>query len=152
MQWQLWHLQDLYGGGGLGFYVKIFLISLKHLLSSISIYLSNESQSALYISTFWAITTDWCKHKHSLGTQKILLHIILSCCSLISKFNYLAYITDELLVLVDNMLKGQTGPHIDIAVEQLRGLDQRFYYGPPDFPARALEVITQSHPFALSSL
>jgi hypothetical protein len=105
VQQQLWHLQDLCGGGGLGFCIEIFLISLKHLLSGISAYLSNESQSALYISTFWAITTDWHKHKHSLGMQKILLYIILSCCGLISKFNYPAYITDELLVLVDNMLK-----------------------------------------------
>ena len=148
VQRQLWRLQDLHSGGGLGFCVEIFLIALKHLLSACS---STESQSALYISTFRAITSDWRKYKHSLGTQKILLHIIASRCGLISRFNYPAYITNELLVLVDNMLKGQTGPHIDVALERLRDSDRRQYFGPPDFPARALEVISQSCSFASPS-
>ena len=151
VQRQLWRLQDLRGGGGLGICVEIFLISLKQLLSGVSAYSSNESQSALYISTFRAITTDWRKYKHSLGTQKILLHIISSHCGLISKFNYPAYITDELLVLVNKMLEGQTGPHIDLAVERLRDSERSFYYGPPDFPARALEVIVQPRPLVSSS-
>jgi len=148
VQRQLWRLEDLRSGGGLGFCVEIFLIALKHLLSAS---LSKESQSALYTSTFQAITSDWRKYKHSLGTQKILLHIISSRCGLISRFNYPAYITDKLLVLVDNVLNGQTGPHIDLATERLRELDPRLYQGPPDFPTRALEVISQSRPFASSS-
>ena len=148
VQRQLWRFEDLRSGGGLGFCVEIFLISLKHLLSTS---LSKESQSALYTSTFRAITSNWRKYKHSLGTQKILLHIISSRCGLISRFNYPAYITDELLVLVDNMFNGQTGPHIDLAMERLRELDPRLYQGPPDFPTRALEVISQSRPFASSS-
>ena len=147
VQRQLWRLQDLHSGGGFGFCVEIFLISLKHLLSACT---STESQSALYISTFRTITSDWRKYRHSLGTQKILLHIIASHCGLIARFNYPAYITDELLVLVDNIIKGQTGPHIDLAMERLREWDTPFYYGPPDFPARALEVISQSRPFASS--
>ena len=147
VQRQLWRFQDLRSGGGLGFCVEIFLIALKHLLSASSLKLS---QSALYTSTFRVITSDWRKYKHSLGTQKILLHIISSSCGLISTFNYPAYIIDELLVLVDNMLKGQTGPHIDLAVNRLRNLDPRLYQGPPDFPARALEAISQSRPFASS--
>jgi len=148
VQRQLWRFQDLHSGGGLGFCVEMFLVALKQLLSAS---LSKESQSALYTGTFRAITSDWRKYKHSLGTQNILLHIIASRCGLISRFNYPAYITDELLVLVDNMLKGQTGPHIDLAVDRLRNLDARLYKGPPDFPARALEVISQLHPFASSS-
>ena len=148
VQRQLWRLEDLRSGGGLGFCVEIFLIALKQLLSAS---LSKESQSALYTSTFRVIISDWRKYKHSLRTQKILLHIISSRCGLISRFNYPAYVTDELLVLVDNMLKGQTGPHIDLAMERLREMDLRLYQGPPDFTARALEVISQSRPFATSS-
>ena len=150
VQRQLWRLQDLRSGGGLGFCVEIFLISLRHLLSACS---SKESQSDLYITTFRAITSDWRKYRHSLGTQKILLHIIASRCGLISQFNYPAYITEELLTLMDNMLKGQTGLHIDRAVSRLKdlGLDPRFCRGPPGFRARALEVILQSSPVASSS-
>jgi hypothetical protein len=150
VQRQLWRLQDLRSGGGLGFCVEIFLISLKHLLSACS---SKESQSDLYITTFRAITSDWRKYRHTLGTQKILLHIIASRCGLISQFNYPAYITEELLALVDNMLKEQTGIHIDRAVSRLEdlGLDPRFCQGPPGFRARALEVILQSRPVASSS-
>ena len=143
IQRQLWRLQDLCSGGGFGFCVEIFLIALKHLLST---YTSEGSQSVLYISTFRAIISDWRKYKDSIGTQKILLHMIASRCGLISRFKYPAYITDELLVLVDNMLKGQAGPHIDTAVARLRDWEPRFYHGPPDFPARALEVISRLRP------
>jgi hypothetical protein len=66
MQRQLWHLQDLRDGGGLGFTVELFFLSLSQLLPTSP---SKESHSALYVGTFWAITCDWSKHKHSLGTQ-----------------------------------------------------------------------------------
>ena len=148
VQRQLWRFQDLRSGGGLGFCVEIFLIALKDLLSAGP---SMEFQSTLYTSTFRAITSDWRKYKHSLGTQKILLHAIASRCGLISRFNYPAYITDDWLVLVDNMLKEQTGPHIDRAVARLGDMDPGFYHGPPDFPAKALEVISQSRPLASPS-
>jgi len=141
VQRQLWRFQDLCSGGGLGFTVEIFLIALKQLLSTSP---WKDSQSAMYVGTFRAITSDWSVYKHSLGTQKIVLHAVASPGGLISKFNYPAYITEELLALVYNMLKEQTGPHIDHAVEQLRDSDNRCYHGPPDFRARALEVILQS--------
>ena len=141
VQRQLWRFQDLCSGGGLGFTVEIFLIALKQLLSTSP---SKDSKSAMYVGTFRAITSDWSVYKHSLGTQKLLLHAVASPGGLISKFNYPAYITDELLAFVYNMLKEQTGPHIDHAVEQLRDSDNRCYHGPPDFRARALEVILQS--------
>jgi hypothetical protein len=150
VQLQLWRFQDLCFAGGLGFTIEIFFISLKQLLSTSP---SNESQSALYINTFRAITSDWSIHKHSLATQEILLNLISSYSGLMSRFNYPAYITDELLVFVDSMFKGQTGPHIDDAVERLRTYNPRFSNGPPAFPARALEVLLSSSqpPAPLSS-
>ncbi len=51
LQRQLWRLQDLRDGGGLGFIVELFFLALKQLLSTS---LSQESQSALYIGTFRA--------------------------------------------------------------------------------------------------
>src|SRR5713226_2268992 len=71
IQRQLFRLQDL-GDGGLGFTVEPFLIALEQLLYSSS---SKKSHSALYKGTFRAITSDWSKHKHSLGTQKLLINI-----------------------------------------------------------------------------
>ena len=70
LQRTLWSLQDICDGGGLGVAVEVFLLAFKELLSSSP---SQESYSALYISTFRAITSDWRRYKHSLGTQKLLL-------------------------------------------------------------------------------
>jgi hypothetical protein len=107
---QVWRLQDLRDGGGLGFAVELFFITFKEL----DRYSSKESNSPLYIGTFRAITSDWGKHKHSLGTQKLLLDMIVH--GIISRFDYPAYIVNEFLVLLYNILEGQTGPHIDDAV------------------------------------
>ena len=109
MQRQLWRLQDLHDGGGLGFTVDVFFHILSHLLSTSS---STESHSALYTGTFRAITSDWRKHKHSLGTQKLLLHIATSRFWEFDEY-YPAYIVDEFLLLLGNIFEGQTGPHID---------------------------------------
>ena len=76
MQRQVWRLQDLRDGGGLGFTVELFFLALgQQLLSTSS---SKESDSALYTGTFRAITSDWSKHKHSLGTQNLLFDIAMS--------------------------------------------------------------------------
>ena len=85
LQRQLWRLQDLRDGGGLGFIVELFFHALKQLLSTS---LSQESQSALYIGTFRAITSDWHLYKHSLGTQTILLDAVTSEDGTFSDFNY----------------------------------------------------------------
>jgi hypothetical protein len=147
VQLQLWRFEDICFAAGLGFTVENFLIALKQLLSTSP---SNESQSALYISTFRAITSDWREYKESLGTQQILLHLIASRRGLMSTFNYPASITDEVFLFVSNIFSGQTGPHIDHAVEQLldRERDPRFYHGPPGFPARVLELLSSSRPSA----
>src|SRR6267142_1862700 len=70
LQRQLWRLQDLRDGGGLGFTVEHFLLAFKQLLSTSP---SQDSHSALYITTFRVITSDWRDYRHSLGTQIILL-------------------------------------------------------------------------------
>jgi hypothetical protein len=115
MQRQLWRLQDLHDGGGLGFTVELFFLALKQLLSKSS---SRESHSALYTGTFRAITSDWSKHKHSLGTQKLLLDIAMSHHTAFN-VHYPAYIVNEFLLLLGNTFEGQTDPHIDKARQQL---------------------------------
>jgi Family of unknown function (DUF6535) len=142
MQRQLWRLQDLRQhweemryGGGLGFTVELFFISLPQLLSRSS---SRESHSALYTGTFRAITSDWSKHKHSLGTQKLLLDIAMSRRDEFDLI-YPAYIVDEFLLLLGNIFKGQTGPHINGVREQF---EQFFMYGRRGFKERVLRALT----------
>ncbi|KAI0272802.1 hypothetical protein BGY98DRAFT_1179094 [Russula aff. rugulosa BPL654] len=129
MQRQLWRLEDLHDGGGLGFTVELFFLSLSQLVSTSS---SRESHSALYTGTFRAITSDWSKHKYSLGTQNLLLDIAMSRRW---EFDgqYPAYIVDEFLFLLGNIFEGQTGPHIDEA----RQLFERVrFYGSRKFSER----------------
>jgi len=142
MQRQLWHLQDLCDGGGLGFTVELFFLALSQLLSTSS---SKESHSALYTGTFRAITSDWSKHKHSLGTQKLLLDIAMSHRT---EFNvgYPTYIVDEFLLLLGNVFKGQTGTHIDNARKQFESSE---LYDPRKFGERVLKVLTQAESQAL---
>jgi hypothetical protein len=120
LQRQLWRLQDLRDGGGLGFTVELFFLALKQLLSTTS---SNESHSPLFIGAFRAITSDWVKYKHSPldspGTQRLLLDMILPNHGIISEFRYPTYIIDEFLELLGNILKGQRGPHLDDAMQVL---------------------------------
>ena len=142
MQRQLWRLQDLHDGGGLGFTVELFFLSLSQLLSTSS---SNESHSALYTGTFRAITSDWSKHKHSLGTQKLLLDITMSR-RLVFDYDYPAYIVDEFLLLLGNIFEGQTGPHIDEARQQFEPSQCD-----SSFDERVLRVLTSGQPQSLAS-
>ena len=124
-------LKDLRDGGGLGFAVRLFLTALKRLLSS-----SQESYSVLYVYTFRAITSDWRRHKHSLGTQQLLLD---TAHDSYGRFNLPNYITDELWELLGDMLEGETGPHIDRVAQQLTHYQRRDgRYG-----ARARAVISR---------
>ena len=133
---QLWRLQDLCDGGGLGFTVELFLISLEQLLSTFP---SHESYSQLYTFTLRAITSDWRKLKHSLGTQKLLLDAIASRHGFLHGSNFPEYITDELWELLGDMLEGQADPYISSAVQQLRDHQTEGYkYGP-----KAEAVISQ---------
>jgi hypothetical protein len=136
MQRQLWRLQDLRDVGGLGLTVELFFLSLSQLLSTSR---SKESHSSLYTGTFRAITSDWSKHKHSLGTQKLLLDIAVSRHWEFEAHYYPAYIVDEFLLLLGNIFKEQTGPHIDSARQQFQSFR---WYGPGRFWERVLRVLT----------
>lgn len=143
---QLWRLQDLRDGGGLGFTVELYFLALKQLLS-IPSSSSNKSHSLLYIGAFRAITSDWAKYKHSLGTQKLLLDMVLPSRGIMSEFCYPTDVTDEFLGLLGNILKGQGGSHIDDVMQVLSA--QEIYYASYEdeqdaFRANALRVITQA--------
>jgi Family of unknown function (DUF6535) len=144
-QRQLWRLQDLRDGGGLGFAVELFFVALKDQFSAA------RRDSWLYINTFKAITSDWRECKRCLGTQKLLLDIVTSSSASSMVYNidhYPEYITDELLTLLENVLEQQTGEHhIDDAVQKLTSRHQlptEPHTGREGFWDRALEVITRA--------
>ena len=121
LQRTLWSLQDFRDGGGFAFAVELFLLALKQQLSTSP---SQESYSALYTITFKTITSDWRTYKNSHGTQKILLDVVASDQGILRTFNFPDYITDKPWDLLGDMLEGQTGPHIDSAVQQLTDLQR----------------------------
>ena len=140
-QRQLWRMEDLAGGHGLGSTVELFFIALRQLLSTS---LSQESQSALYVGTFRAITSDWSSHKHCVGTQKVLLDMVASSHGIFSDFSFPTIITDELLRLLRNVLDKQSGPHIDDTVGRLREKPRSHHPGVIEFRSKALEDILRS--------
>ena len=144
MQRQLWRLQDLRDGDGLGFTVELFFLALPQLLSTSP---SNESHSALYTGTFRAITSDWSRHKDSLGTQKLLLDIAMSR---LPEFDsvYPVYIVEVSLKLLGNIFEGQTGPHIDNAKQMFEGSQ---WYDPRRFRERALRILSRGQAQVLAS-
>ncbi|KAH9016764.1 hypothetical protein EDB85DRAFT_701285 [Lactarius pseudohatsudake] len=126
MRRQLWRLQDLHDGGGLGFSIELFFLSLRRLLSISSL---DESNSVFYTGTFKVITSHWMEGKESPGTHCILLNII---CDLIipgrgtfSDFSYPESITTMLVDTVGNMLQGYVDPDEDIrsAVREIECAD-----------------------------
>ena len=146
MQRQLWRLQDLRDGCGLGLIVELFFLALSQLLSTSP---SREFHSALlplYVGTFRAITSDWSTHKDSLGTQKLLLDITVLHHGEFDEY-YPADIVDEFLSLLGNVFEGQTGPHIDNAREQIGSLKLLQLYDSQarglGFTERVLRALTQ---------
>jgi hypothetical protein len=126
MSRQLWRLQDLRDGSGLGFTIELFLLSLRKLLSMPSFH---ESNSVYYIGAFKIITSHWEGSEESLGTHQILLNIL---CDLIIKgrgvfsdFSYPERITSMLVDMVSIMLRGYSGPdeHIRDAVGEIENVD-----------------------------
>ena len=126
MKRQLWRLQDLRDGRGLGFTTELFLLSLRKLLSIPALH---ESNSVFYVGAFKIITSHWEEGEDSPGTQSILLDIL---CDLIIKsrgvfsdFSYPEVITSMLVDMVGNMLQGYTGPdeHIREAVREIENVD-----------------------------
>ena len=123
MERQLLRLQDLGDGGGLGFTVELFFLAFEQLLSTSS---SKESHSALYTGTFRVITSNWSKHKHSHGTQKLLLYIAWSRRVAFSYNYYPTYIVEEFFSLLGNIFKGQTNTRINEARERVESFDWTF--------------------------
>ncbi|KAH9051496.1 hypothetical protein EDB87DRAFT_1664395 [Lactarius vividus] len=121
MERQLWRLQDLRDSGGFGFSVELFFLALAQLLSVASP--RRDAHSTLYIGTFRAMTFSWRQHKHCMGTQRVILNLVCDLAipgrGIFSDFNYPRYITNELLVLLGNMVEGQSGSYIDDAMKEL---------------------------------
>ncbi|KAF8262907.1 hypothetical protein EI94DRAFT_1742233 [Lactarius quietus] len=107
MERQLWRLQDLRDGGGFGFWVEMFFLVAQQLLT---LSLPPDAHSFLIIGMFGTITSNWRQHKHSIGTQRVILNLICDMAilrrGLSSDYNYPRYITDELLILMEKMVEG----------------------------------------------
>ena len=138
-QRQLWRLRDLRDGDGFGLTVELFSLAYSQLLSTSS---SNKSHSALYVGTFRAITSDWVKHKDTLGTQNLLLGIVISRRREFAS-DYPAHITDEFLLLLGRIFDGQTGPHIDKASQQF---ESRERYDSTRFGREVLRILARGQP------
>ena len=147
MERQLWRLHDLRHGCGLGFTVEVFFLALRQLLSVSSL---KEPYIALFIGTFRAITSDWERRRESFGTQQVLLNLVCDLAAqdrgIFSGYAYPSYITNELLVLLGNMLEGEQGPHIDKAIRELRAARLWLHGERQSFLDKVLEVITRSRP------
>ena len=126
MNRQLWRLQDLRDGRGLGFTIELFLLSLRKLLSIPALH---ESNSVFYVGAFKIITSHWEEGKDSPGTQSILLNtlsdLIIKGRGVFSDFSYPEAITTMLVDMVSNMLQGYTGSdeHIRNAVWEIENVD-----------------------------
>ena len=123
---QVWRLQDLSDGGGLGFTVELFFLAFKRLLSTATgTSSSKEPHSGLYVGTFHAITSDWSKYKNSAGTQRLLLDMVAPHHGILFSFDYPDNIVDAFLAFLRNILDGQPGDHINDVAAQLRSAASR---------------------------
>ena len=120
MERQLLRLQDLRDGSGFGFWVELFFLVADQMLH---LPLSYDAHSTLILGTFRVITSSWRQHKHSIATQRVILNLICDMAipkrGLLSDISFPKYLTDELLVLLGNMVDGQPGSHIDEAMKEL---------------------------------
>lgn len=110
MMRQLWRLQDLRDGNGLGFTIELFFLTVRQLLYTSA---AQDSNEVFFRGTFKVITSRWMDSKQSLGTQKIILNL---ACDLVirgrgvfSDFDYPTYITDMLFKLIGDILDEYTG-------------------------------------------
>ena len=128
MKRQVWRLLDLRDGGGLGFTIELFFLTVRQLSSTSS---SSELMEVFYPGTFEAITYNWERGKRSAGTQRILIDLL---CDLVirgrgifSDFTYPPNIVKMLLDLVGKIVEGHQGldPFIDEVIEELEDDDLR---------------------------
>ena len=149
---QLWRLQDLRDSSGFGFWVELFFLVVAQL---VTIPLSPDNLSVLILGTFRNITFNWRQHRHSIATQRVILNLV---CDLAIKnrgpsSNCIipSYVTDELLVLLEKMLEGQSGLHLDEATKELEDAIKKGEYPRTDvnlFRAEAVKVISRSRALA----
>ena len=124
---ELWRLEDI-SVGAFGFTVELYFLSLRQILST-SIFRPREIHVLFYTSAFKIITSDWEQFKGLRGTLQIILNLVCDIAvqdrGIFSTCEYPSYITEELLKLLDNMVKGQASSYIDAAMEELRDLEWR---------------------------
>jgi hypothetical protein len=157
MERQLWRLQDLRDGGGFGYWVELCVLVVEQLLL---IRLSTDAQSSLLLGMFRAAASNWRQHKHSIGTQRVILNIICDIAipgrGLLSNHDFPRFIIDELLCLVENIVEGQSGSYIDEAMKELEdAINEQDEFEPGAeiclFRAEAVKVISRSRAPAPSS-
>ena len=146
MERQLLRLQDIRDGGGFGFWVELFFLVAQPILT---IPLSHDAHSTLILGTFRVITSSWRQHQRSIATQRVILNLICDLAipkrGLLSDILVPKYLTDELLVLLGNMVDGKPGLHID---EAMKELEEAMEEGPgwstviDLFRAEAIKVIS----------
>jgi hypothetical protein len=150
---QLWRLQDLRDGGGFGFWVELFFLVVCQLMT---IPLSPDNLSVIILGMFRTITSTWRQHKLSLGTQRVILNLVCDLAikdhGLLSNYPIPSYVTDELLVLLENMVEGQSGSHIDDAMKELEDANETPGWTTVNlFRVKALKVISRLRASAPSS-
>jgi hypothetical protein len=131
MMHQLWRLQDLRDGGGLGFTVELLFLTLRQLRSTPSSPELKRVSLVFYTGAFEVITSGWENIEGWSGTQQILLNLICDLVikdrGLFSNFPYPDDIVKMLLDLVENMVKkcGNAQAQIRGAVDELRRVSRR---------------------------
>jgi hypothetical protein len=142
---QLWRLQDLRDGGGFGFWVELFFLAVSQLTT---IPLSPDNLSVLILGMFRTITSNWRQHKHSIATQRVILNLVCDLAindrGLLSNHPFPSYIREELLVLLGNILEGQSGSHINEATMELEDASESLWTDVNLFRAEAIKVISRS--------
>jgi hypothetical protein len=145
---QLWRLQDLRDGNGFGFWVELFFLAVCQL---VTIPLSPDNLSVIILGTLRTITSNWRQHKHSIATQRVILNLVCDLAivdrGLLSNHVVPSYLTDGLLVLLENILEGQSGSHIDEAMKELEDAIKKGESARADvnlFRAEAVKVISRS--------
>ncbi|KAN0133845.1 hypothetical protein V8E53_008340 [Lactarius tabidus] len=151
MERQLWRLQDLRDGGGFGFWVESMFLVIEQLGL---IPLSPDAFSSLILGMFRAVTSHWRQHKHYIGTQRVILNLV---CDLsidergpLSNCTLPTFIIDELLILLEKILEGQSGSHIDEVMKEMEDEEEQdAVTGPTQwtdkrlFRAKVLKVVSR---------
>jgi hypothetical protein len=141
LQRQLWRLQDIRDGRGLGFVIELFFLAVKGLLTNSSC-LNNSP--LLFIGTFRAITSKYKESMRSSGTEKILLDLAASESGILAEFEFPTDITDEFIAFLGRYFEGATGAHIDETVSGLRSKGSATGKPRQEWLSKVLRAITQS--------